>query len=162
MAETLCGVDDDGHSEVAAHRGHLAGRLHRPGVAAQNREMHQRRRVGRQLPAGLVGVEPADAVDRQSLHLEPAPRHDGQIRPELTGQAGQPTRAAPVVEQDVQGVVGAGGEVHVGVGHAGERANGGPTGIQCGAGGLCGLVSADLGFVTGVGRRRVDDRETLP
>ena len=97
-----------------------------------------------------------------ALHLESVGGHDGQVRAVFTGQAGDGAFTGPAAEQDVERVVGAGGEDDVGPRHPGQRGDGRAAGVEHRRGGLGGDVSADLGFVPGVLGGRVDDREALP
>ena len=76
--------------------------------------------------------------------------------PYSPGRQAMRALAAPVAEQDVEGVVGAGGEDDVVGGEPGQRADGGPARVEHRRGGLGGDVAADLGFVPGVRGRGVD------
>ena len=62
VAQRLRGVDDQRHSEAAAHIGELARRLDDAAVAGQRGQVHQPRRIDRQDGGGLVDGQPPVAV----------------------------------------------------------------------------------------------------
>ncbi len=115
-----------------------------------------------QLPGGVVDDESAVTVGRQCADLKSVRGHDRKVRAVLARQAGDGALARPAAEQDVERIVGAGGEDDVVAGHPGQRADGCASRIEDGRGGLGGDIPADLGFVSGMLGGGVDDGEALP
>ena len=131
-------------------------------MAGQRGEVHERGRVVGQAPGGVVDGEPTEIVGGQRADLESVGGHDRQVGAVLAGQTGDGAFAGPAAEQDVECVVGAGGEDDVGAAQAGECADGGAARVEHRSGGLRGDVPADLCFMPGVLCCRVDDRKALP
>ncbi len=131
-------------------------------MAGQRRQVHQLRRIDGQHRGGLVDRKASVPVDRHDPHVEVVRRDHREVRAVLTGQTCHGARPSPAAQQQVEGVVGAGGVDDVGGRHPGQRRDRGAACVEGGRGGRRGDITAHFGFVPGVLGGGVDDRRTLP
>lgn len=162
MSQCLCGVDHQRHTEIAAHLGELGQRLGHAAMAGERGEVDKRGRIVGHLPRGVVDGEPAEVIGGQHADLESVGGHDGEIGAVLAGRAREGVVAWPAAEQDVECVVGAGGEHDAGAAQASQCRDSCTTRVEHRRSRVGGDVPADLRFMPGVPGRRVDDREALP
>ncbi len=125
--------------------------------------MDQVGRIGGQCDGGFVDRDPAIAVGRQRTAGEAVRGHHGQVGSVFAGKTSQPAAAGrPTGQQQVQRVQRPGGEHHLGVGHTGERSDGGASRVENRFGRLGRNISADLGLVPRVPGGGVEHGEALP
>ena len=103
------------------HLRDIRQRLHDAAVAGHRGQVHQVGRVGVQGGRRVVERHPAVIDGRQWRRLESVRGHHRQVGAVFAGQAGQrPAARRPAAQQQIQRVQRAGGEHHLGVGHAGQ------------------------------------------